>query len=64
MVHIAVLAHFHQHRVPAQRLDARGVLLRPVGSVVYFMPPYVITPEQIDLMVTVAAEGIGKATCD
>jgi adenosylmethionine-8-amino-7-oxononanoate aminotransferase len=42
----------------------RGVLLRPVGSVVYFMPPYVITPEQIDLMVTVAAEGIGKATCD
>jgi adenosylmethionine-8-amino-7-oxononanoate aminotransferase len=42
----------------------RGVLLRPVGNVVYFMPPYVITPEQIDLMVTVAAEGIGKATCD
>ncbi len=42
----------------------RGVLLRPVGSVVYFMPPYVITPEQIELMVTVAREGIGLATCD
>jgi adenosylmethionine-8-amino-7-oxononanoate aminotransferase len=28
------------------------------------MPPYVITPEEIDLMVEVAAEGIEKATCD
>ena len=43
---------------------ARGVLLRPVGNVVYFMPPYVITPEEIDLMVSVAAEGIEMATCD
>jgi len=42
----------------------RGVLLRPIGNVVYFMPPYVITPEEIDLMVTVAHEGIAKATCD
>jgi adenosylmethionine---8-amino-7-oxononanoate aminotransferase len=42
----------------------RGVLLRPIGNVVYFMPPYVITPEEIDLMVTVAREGIEKATCD
>jgi adenosylmethionine-8-amino-7-oxononanoate aminotransferase len=42
----------------------RGVLLRPVGNVVYFMPPYVVTPEEIDLMVEVAREGIGLATCD
>ena len=41
----------------------RGVLLRPVGNVVYFMPPYVITPEEIDLMVDVARDGIGLATC-
>ena len=41
----------------------RGVLLRPVGNVVYFMPPYVITPEEIDLMVDVAREGIEKAAC-
>ena len=41
----------------------RGVLLRPVGNVVYFMPPYVITPEEIDLMVDVAREGIETATC-
>ena len=42
----------------------RGVLLRPVGNVVYFMPPYVITSDEIDLMVRVAGEGIEKATCD
>ncbi len=41
----------------------RGVLLRPIGNVVYFMPPYVVTPEEIDLMVEVAREGIGLATC-
>src|SRR5262249_40447194 len=43
---------------------SRGVLLRPVGNVVYFMPPYVVTPGEIDLMVEVAAEGIERATCD
>ncbi len=43
---------------------ANGVLLRPVGNVVYFMPPYVITPDEIDLMVRVAREGIELATCD
>ncbi len=42
----------------------RGVLLRPIGNVVYFMPPYVITPDEIDFMVTVAREGIEVATCD
>jgi adenosylmethionine-8-amino-7-oxononanoate aminotransferase len=43
---------------------ARGVLLRPLGNVVYFMPPYVITPEEIDLLATVALEGIDQATRD
>jgi adenosylmethionine-8-amino-7-oxononanoate aminotransferase len=42
----------------------RGVLLRPVGNVVYFMPPYVITPSEIDLMVEVARQGIERATCE
>jgi adenosylmethionine-8-amino-7-oxononanoate aminotransferase len=41
---------------------SRGVLLRPIGDVVYFMPPYVISPEEIDLIVEVAREGIEKAT--
>lgn len=40
----------------------RGVLLRPIGNVIYFMPPYVVAPEEIDLMVEVAAEGIDLAT--
>lgn len=40
---------------------SRGVLLRPLGGVVYFMPPYVITPAEIDLMVQVATEGIERA---
>jgi adenosylmethionine-8-amino-7-oxononanoate aminotransferase len=40
----------------------RGALLRPLGSVVYFLPPYVITPEQIDFLAEVASEGIDSAT--
>jgi adenosylmethionine-8-amino-7-oxononanoate aminotransferase len=39
-----------------------GVLLRPLGNVVYFMPPYVITEDEIDLMASVAREGIARAT--
>lgn len=42
----------------------RGALLRPVGNVIYFMPPYVITPDEIDFLVDVAREGIALATCD
>lgn len=41
---------------------AQGVLLRPLGNVVYFMPPYVIEETEIDLMARVAAEGIDLAT--
>jgi adenosylmethionine-8-amino-7-oxononanoate aminotransferase len=39
-------------------------LLRPIGNVVYFMPPYVVTPEQIDRLVATARDGIREATCD
>ena len=42
----------------------RQALLRPLGNVTYFMPPYVITPEQIDHLVDVAWEGINIATQD
>ena len=39
----------------------RGMLLRPLGNVVYFMPPYCITPEEMTEMVAVAVEGIERA---
>ena len=35
-----------------------GVLLRPLGNVIYFMPPYVISYEELDKMISVAYEGI------
>ncbi|SFV71577.1 Adenosylmethionine-8-amino-7-oxononanoate aminotransferase [hydrothermal vent metagenome] len=35
-----------------------GVLLRPLGHIVYFMPPYIITYEQIDKMIDTAYEAI------
>lgn len=41
-----------------------GILLRPLGNVVYFMPPYVITTEEIDHLVKIAWEAINKATYD
>lgn len=39
----------------------RGVLLRPVGNVIYFMPPYVIQDDELRLVVEVAREGIELA---
>jgi len=35
-----------------------GVLLRPLGHIIYFMPPYIITNEEIDKMMDVAYEAI------
>jgi len=34
----------------------RGLLLRPLGNVVYFMPPYVITEAEVDWALTQMAE--------
>lgn len=42
----------------------RGVLLRPLGNVIYFMPPYVISEQEIELMAEVAWEGIRIAVQD
>ncbi len=39
---------------------SQGVLLRPLGHIIYFMPPYIISYEEIDKMVDVAYEGIQK----
>ncbi|MFZ5969384.1 MAG: adenosylmethionine--8-amino-7-oxononanoate transaminase [Bacillota bacterium] len=35
-----------------------GVLLRPLGNVIYFMPPYVINDRDIDLMIGTAERAI------
>ncbi|MBN2894950.1 MAG: adenosylmethionine--8-amino-7-oxononanoate transaminase [Campylobacterales bacterium] len=35
-----------------------GVLLRPLGNVIYFMPPYIMTEEQIETMIEVAYAAI------
>ncbi len=44
-----------------QHALSRGVLLRPLGGVIYCMPPYVISPEEIDLMIDVAAECVERS---
>jgi len=36
----------------------RGVLLRPLGNVVYILPPYVITPEQVHFIYDVIRDGL------
>ncbi|MEE9494009.1 MAG: adenosylmethionine--8-amino-7-oxononanoate transaminase [Gammaproteobacteria bacterium] len=43
---------------------SQGMLLRPLGNVVYFMPPYVISEDEIRQMVEVAHQGIDIATRD
>ncbi|GGE61249.1 adenosylmethionine--8-amino-7-oxononanoate transaminase [Priestia taiwanensis] len=36
----------------------KGLLLRPLGHVLYFMPPYIITKEEIDRMISITNEVI------
>lgn len=40
---------------------SKGVLLRPLGNVIYFMPPYVITEAEIMVMADVAWQGLQYA---
>jgi adenosylmethionine-8-amino-7-oxononanoate aminotransferase len=40
---------------------AQGVLLRPLGNVIYAMPPYVISEEEIALIFNAAWDGINQA---
>src|SRR3984957_7402840 len=37
---------------------SRGVLLRPLGNVVYILPPYVITPEQVHFVYDVIRDAL------
>ena len=36
----------------------KGVILRPLGNIIYFMPPYVINEDEIDTILSVARESI------
>jgi adenosylmethionine-8-amino-7-oxononanoate aminotransferase len=40
----------------AEAFLQRGLLLRPLGSILYFMPPYVITDQQVDWVFEQIAE--------
>ena len=44
-------------RLAAAFLD-RGLLLRPLGNILYFMPPYVITDDQVSWAIEQIAEGL------
>jgi adenosylmethionine---8-amino-7-oxononanoate aminotransferase len=43
---------------------SKGVLLRPLGNVIYFMPPYIIHEDELRLMAEVAWDGIQLAVKD
>jgi len=40
---------------------SRGALIRPIGTTIYFMPPYVIAAEEIELLAQIATEGVELA---
>jgi adenosylmethionine-8-amino-7-oxononanoate aminotransferase len=41
---------------------SRGVLLRPLGNVVYILPPYVITPDQLNFVYDVIQDSLALVT--
>jgi adenosylmethionine-8-amino-7-oxononanoate aminotransferase len=44
-----------------QHALTRGAIVRPLGTTVYFMPPYVIAHEEIELLSRITTEGIELA---
>ena len=73
MVLAAEMVSDKENRVPYPWQQRRGLkvyqhglknecLLRPIGNVVYLMPPYIIDREQISHLARVATEGIELAT--
>lgn len=45
-----------------QHALTKGVLLRPLGNVIYIMPPYVITEAELQQVIDIAWEGLELAT--
>ena len=54
----------HERRGLRARLDAleRGVVLRPLGEILYAMPPYCVTEAEIDLVADAIVHGV-EAAC-
>ena len=64
---IGMIGAIELHEIPEQERVGRkiaalalekGVLIRPIGNTVYFMPPYIITKEEIDTMLKVCKVSI------
>ena len=53
--------HDIAHRVHEEALQ-RELLLRPIGNTVYFMPPYIISEDELAMLVTRTLESIASAT--
>ena len=49
------------HRVFLEAMK-RGAILRPIGNVIYFMPPLIITEAQIDELLKIAYDSIKTVT--
>jgi adenosylmethionine---8-amino-7-oxononanoate aminotransferase len=47
-------------RIYRHALD-HGALIRPIGTTIYFMPPYVIQPSEIDTLARIATGGVELA---
>lgn len=43
---------------------SKGLLLRPIGNVLYFIPPYIITEEEIEFMVDTCFDSIDEYFLD
>lgn len=56
--------HFEErmgHRVFLEAMK-RGAILRPIGNIIYFMPPLIITEEQIEELTQIAYDSIKAVT--
>ena len=56
--------HFSErvgHKVFLEGLKL-GAILRPIGNVIYFIPPLIITEEQIEELTNIAFEAIKRVT--
>lgn len=40
------------------KLLAKGLLIRPLGNILYFMPPYIISNEEMTYMINTTKETI------